>query len=68
MYQRPDFVKVSVKVKDVFANYSITGCAPNTADTQGQVDVGAGTCNDVVTSNTFVTLGLGNSCYSTQNP
>ena len=26
MYQKPDFVKVSLKVSDVFANYNATGC------------------------------------------
>ncbi|MDO4748162.1 MAG: hypothetical protein Q4A12_03190 [Eubacteriales bacterium] len=68
MYQKPDFLKISLKVKDVFANYSVTGCAPNTADTQGQVDLGVGTCSDVGTSNTWVSLGLGASCYTEQNP
>ena len=68
MYQKPDFVKISLKVKDVFANYTVTGCAPNTANSQGQVDVGAGTCNDVGTANTWVSLGMGNACYTTQNP
>ncbi len=68
MYQKPDFVKVSLKVKDVFANYAVTGCAPNVADTQGQVDIGVGTCGDIGTANTWVTLGMGAACYTTQNP
>lgn len=68
MYQKPDFVKISLKVKDVFASYTITGCQPNIADTNGQVDTGVGTCNDVGTNNTFVTLNLGAYCYTTQNP
>lgn len=68
MYQKPDFVKVSLKVKDVFANYPVTGCLPNGANTQGQVDVGVGTCGDISTSNSWIALMMGNDCYTTQNP
>ena len=64
MYQKPDFMKVSVKVKDVFASYN-TGC-PH--------DEYLGWTNPCTTDDPnytyedFLALGWGSSCYSTLNP
>ena len=64
MYQAPDFVKVSTKVKDVFSSY---GSCPmdgyyyysHTGDPQ--------TCNEKYNDNTFIGLGRGYMCYSTND-
>ena len=68
MYQKPDFVKVSRKVKDVFANYSLTGCLPNGGGAQGQIDAGAGTCSDNGSSFVWTEVMGGPGCYFTKNP
>ncbi len=66
MYQKPDFVKVSVRVKDVFANYSGSGCPMD----EGAINLLAGSpCYDVhIPNTTYIAQGWGDGCYSTQNP
>lgn len=66
MYQKPDFVKVSLKVKDVFANYSAGGCPMD----EGSVNLLAGTgCKDIeVPNTTYMALNWGDGCYSTLTP
>ena len=66
MYQKPDFVKVSVKVKDVFANYVGSGCPMD----EGAVNLLAvSPCREYVVENTtYIAQGWGNGCYSTLTP
>lgn len=66
MYQKPDFVKVSLKVSDVFANYSQTKCPMD----EGSLSMLAGNnCTDIYIENTtFVEQGWGVGCYHSQNP
>jgi hypothetical protein len=66
MYQKPDFVKVSVKVKDVFANYSGTSCPMD----EGTVNLLVASPCYVITvpDTTYVAQGWGIGCYSTNNP
>lgn len=64
MYQAPDFVKVSTKVKDVFASY---GCPMDGYFYYAHVG-NPGTCFDDYIDNTFVGQGRGYMCYSTLDP
>lgn len=67
MYQKPDFVQVSVKVKDVYANYQATGCPEDQfggwLHSDGSCD---GTTDDV--NGTLTSMGFAHQCYSTLNP
>ena len=66
MYQKPDFVKVSVKVKDVFANYIQSGCKMDEGAYHALV---GDNCYDYTVDNTtFVAEGWGIGCYSTLAP
>ncbi len=68
MYQKPDFVQVSVKVADVFANYLATGC-PEDEFLQWQFTVPCeGTDNYHQVANTYTGMGLAHQCYSAYNP
>ena len=68
MYQKPDFVQVSVKVEDVFANYLTTGC-PEDEFLQWNFTVPCeGTDNYQQVSNTYTGMGMAHQCYSTYNP
>lgn len=66
MYQKPDFVKVSVKVKDVFANYGTNSCPMD----EGAVNLlTSSPCSEIsIPNTTFIAQGWGGGCYSTQNP
>ena len=68
MYQKPDFVQVSVKVEDVFANYLTTGC-PEDEFLQWQFTVPCeGTDDYKQVANTYTGMGYGHQCYSKFNP
>ena len=68
MYQKPDFVKVSLKVSDVFANYNATGC-PEDEFLQWQYTVPCeGTDDYHQVANTYTGMGLAHQCYSGFNP
>ena len=62
MYQKPDFVKVSVKVKDVFANYIQTGCIKD----EGAVVLQNSGDACLPFDGTFMDLGWDHQCYSTE--
>ena len=64
MYQKPDFIKVSVKVKDVFANYQTTGCPMD--EWSGYTTPCENT--DAYVYFTYVSQGAAYQCYSTLNP
>ncbi len=66
MYQKPDFVRVSVKVKDVFANYTAGGCPMD----EGAVNLlSESPCYVIhIDNTTYVAQGWGDGCYSTLNP
>ena len=64
MYQKPDFIKVSVKVKDVFANYQTTGCP---MDELRQYTNPCTEDDPNYTYETYVSLGLAHQCYGTYN-
>ena len=68
MYNKPDFVQVSVKVEDVFANYLATGCPEDeylywhfTVPCEGKPDA-------YKESNTLTGMGYGHMCYTSLNP
>ena len=64
MYQKPDFVQVSVKIDDIFSNY-----CPEDEFLQWQFTVPCeGTDNYQQVANTYTGMGLGHQCYSTHNP
>lgn len=68
MYQKPDFVKVSLKVSDIFANYAATAC-PEDEFLQWQFTVPCeGTDNWQEVANTYTGMGYAHMCYSTKNP
>lgn len=65
MYQKPDFIKVSVKANDVFANYGVTGCPQqeNITATQPCTPDDPNYQHD-----TFTGWGWGIQCYTVFNP
>ena len=68
MYQKPDFVKVSLKVSDVFAPYLATGC-PEDEFLQWRHTVPCeGTPEYSQVADTYTGMGYGHMCYSTYNP
>ena len=68
MYQKPDFIKVSVKVNDVFANYSSTGCPADERGMWTYTIPCEGTENYHYVEGTMVSLGLASQCYTTLAP
>lgn len=72
MYQKPDFVQISVKVEDVFANYLTTGCPKDgfagwmySGDTAADCE---GKPGYTYVDNTLTGLGYAHMCYSSFNP
>lgn len=65
MYIKPDFVRVSVKVKDVFSNYLQTGCINDEGNYRFVLE-DISICRDKYL--TFPTEQWGVGCYSTFNP
>lgn len=65
MYQAPDFVKVSTRVKDVFAGY---GSCPWDEFTYLSYTGGREKCKEIEVTDTLVGLGKGYQCYHSQNP
>ena len=68
MYQKPDFIKVSVKVKDVFANYLATGCPEDEFLLWQFTDPCEGTDDYKQVASTYTGTGIGHQCYSTDRP
>lgn len=68
MYQKPDFIKVSVKVNDVFASYITTGCPQDERGIWMYTDPCEGTSNYKYVESTFTGMGLAHQCYSTLAP
>lgn len=63
MYQKPDFVKVSLKVSDIFANYGATGCAEREYGGWTDMYPCEGTDDYHYVTNTLSGMGLGYQCY-----
>ena len=63
MYQAPDFIKVSTKVKDVFAGYGSCPMEGYTYYSHGSSD-----CGSQFNDNTYIGLKLGNACYTANDP
>ena len=71
MYQKPDFVQVSVKVEDVFANYLTTGCPHDSYfgwTLTGLPEQCKASGSAIETEYVFTSLSATHQCYSTQNP
>lgn len=68
MYQSPDFVKVDVNVKDVFANYLQTGCPMDQFGIWRYIAPCEGTPDYAFEGDTYISLGWGDGCYSTLLP
>ena len=68
MYQKPDFVQVSVKVEDVFANYLATGCPEDEQGSWMHTVPCEGTPEYEYEKSTFTEAGWGHQCYSVLNP
>lgn len=68
MYQKPDFIKISVKVNDVFASYTSTGCPQDEQGSWMFTEPCEGSDNYHYVENTFSGMGLGHKCYSTLAP
>ena len=65
MYQKPDFIKVSVKANDVFAAYGTTGCPQD--EMSGYISpCNPGDPNYYET--TLTGLGYTHECYSSLMP
>ena len=66
MYQKPDFMKISIKAQDVFSSYA--GC-PND---EGYVSVLTDPCDNDPNMKeiygTFIEFGWGYQCYSSEKP
>lgn len=69
MYQKPDFMKVSVKVQDVFSGYLATGC-PYDEETVINYTVPCTESDPNYSYNhsTYVSEGWGHQCYTIFNP
>lgn len=63
MYQKPDFIKVSVKVKDVFASYN-TSCPHDEMSMWVQPCLGT----DGYVHMDYLEMGMGHQCYSVELP
>jgi len=68
MYQKPDFIKVSVKVNDVFASYVSTGCPEDERGAWVYTIPCEDTPSYEYVESTFTGMGLGHQCYSTLAP
>lgn len=68
MYQKPDFIKISVRAADVFASNGKTGCAQDQSGTWTYTQPCEGTDEYKYVENTFTELGWGHQCYTSQNP
>lgn len=69
MYQSPDFIKVSVKVKDVYSSYLATGCIED----EGMMWVLVSPCEGTsgafeIGPTTFTAEFSASQCYSTNMP
>ena len=68
MYKAPDFVKVSVKAKDIFSGYG-THCPMDQFQQESYtIPCSPSDPNYNLVANTYIGLGWGDSCYSTQDP
>lgn len=70
MYSAPDFVKVSVKAADIFSGYShVTGCPMDQFQQESYtIPCSPSDPNYTIVANTYIGLGWGSECYSTNNP
>lgn len=68
MYQKPDFIKVSVKVDDVFANYDATGCPEDEGAFWQYTIPCEGTDEYDYVQGTYTGIGFAHQCYSSLNP
>ncbi len=68
MYTSPDFVKISVKAKDVFSSYAST-CHYDETTLFTHIE-GGNTCRDQATYQIYLDLYPSNihQCYSSSNP
>lgn len=67
MYQKPDFVKVSLKVSDIFANYGTTGCPQDETGIWQFTQPCEGTDDYTFVYQTHTDMGWGHQCYTTYN-
>ena len=68
MYQKPDFIKVSVKANDVFAPYGTGGCPEDEFLQWAYTIPCEGTEDYRQIANTYTGMGYGYQCYSSLNP
>lgn len=68
MYQKPDFMKISVRAADVFASNGKTGCPQDHQISWTYTMPCDGTDEYQQVESTFTELGWGHQCYTTQNP
>ena len=68
MYSAPDFVKVSVKAKDIFSGYEEHCPMDMLVQTNHTVPCSDSDPNYTVFTITYVGEGIGYQCYSTYNP
>lgn len=69
MYKAPDFVKVSVKAKDIFSGYNVEHCPMDQFQQESYtIPCSPSDPNYSLVANTYIGLGWGDSCYSTQDP
>ena len=68
MYQKPDFIKVSVKANDVFGNYDASGCPQDERGSWVYTQPCDGSEDYHYEYVTFTGLGFGIQCYSSFNP
>lgn len=69
MYNAPDFVKVSVRAKDIFSGYNVEHCPMDQFQQESYtIPCSPSDPNYNLVANTYIGLGWGDSCYSTQDP
>ena len=69
MYQKPDFIKVSVKANDVFAPYGTGGCPENEYELENfTIPCTPSDPNYSVSYDTYTGMGYSYMCYSALNP
>lgn len=68
MYNAPDFVKVSVKAKDIFSGYD-THCPMDEYKLENNtIPCGPDDPNYTISLDTYVGMGWAATCYSTRDP
>ncbi len=67
MYQSPDVIKVKVNIDEVFASYHEICPMDQFQQESYTIPCSPSDPNYTIVANTYIGLGWGDSCYSTQD-